>query len=109
MSTSNAVIEATLTVTNGPSAADLVNSLLYAYSPRKLPVAFTADTVVAGEAIRGMEFEASIIGISYESGSPGMLIVDLYITKGYDGRGSRCHGFYNANTRSGTLSLGLLP
>ena len=104
----NTAVKHMATVTSGPSAVDIANSFLYAYSAHKIPVTFTVDIVVDGVMYRGVQFEASIMSVSYESGAPGMFIITFFVTKGYAGRGTRCSGFYNANRRTGTLSIELL-
>ena len=100
MSTDTATTLFSATVTDGPSAADIVNSLLYAYSPRKHPVHFIVD--IAGYQ-RGVEFEANIVSVTYESVSPGMLIIKFYVVS-HTGWGL-CEGFYNANRRTGTFAM----
>ena len=106
MSTDTATTLFSATVTDGPSAADIVNSLLYAYSPRKHPVHFIVDMDIANSAVgyqRGVEFEANIVSVTYESGSPGMLIIKFYVVS-HTGWGL-CEGFYNANRRTGTFAM----
>lgn len=106
MSTDTATTLFSATVTDGPNAADIVNSLLYAYSPRKLPVHFTVD--IANSAVgyqRGVEFDANIVSVTYESGSPGMLIIKFYVVS-HTGWGL-CEGFYNANRRTGTFAMNM--
>jgi hypothetical protein len=105
MSTKNvATQQVNATVVNGPSAADIVNSLLYAYGRHNLPVRFTVDWVNNVTRHRkNVEFDVNIVGVIYESGSPGMFIIKFYIV-GLAELGL-CEGFYNANRRTGTLAM----
>ena len=96
-------------VTNGPSADAVIDSLKYAFKARKLPVHFTVDIQHSAVGYqRGVEFDANIIGVSYESGAPGMLIIEFQIVgKSSYGQWGICKGFYNANRRTGTFELNM--
>lgn len=104
MSTNTTLFSAT--VTNGPCAADIVNSFFYSYSPNKLSVRFTVDIQHSAVGYqKGVEFEARITSIGYASGMPGMYIIEFYVTS-HSGWGL-CKGFYNANQRAGTFEMNM--
>lgn len=106
--TTSKVIETTFSITKGPSASDITNSLLYAFSPNKLYLSFTGEARDEDMTPWTLSFEAVAVGVAYESGAPGMLLVRLRAANGYEKILGKVVGFYNANTRRGTLQIELL-
>ena len=106
MSTNSANTLLSVTVVGGPNAADIADSLFSAYSQHKLPVRFTVD--IADPAVgylKGVEFDANITGVTYESGFPGLFIIKFYVVNHV--RWGLCEGFYNANQRTGTFAMNM--
>lgn len=92
------------TVIDGPNAADAIISLLYAYSPRPMFVHFKCEINVPGLGRQQTtEFDAVITAAKYESGAPGMFMIEFFPI-GYSGW-SNGHGYYNANRRRGALEM----
>lgn len=91
------------TVIDGPNAADVTNCLLYAYSPRPMFVQFKCEVSGLGQGRQTTEFDAVITAVKYESGSPGLFLIEFFPI-GFSGW-SNGHGYYNANRRRGTLEM----
>ena len=91
-------------VTQGPNTPDILHSFQNAYSSNTFPVTFTIQTRLPDRSdVLAMDLRAIINSVRYESGAPGMLIIGFRII-GQQGWTSG-EGFYNANTRRGTLNL----
>ena len=91
------------TVIDGPNAADITNCLLYAYSPRPMLVHFKCKIDVPGYARDTTAFDAVITAVKYESGAPGMFLIEFFPIG--SSSWTNGNGYYNANRRSGTLEM----
>lgn len=92
-------------ITDGPSADKVLDAVKYAYDKTvtmkpwfeilldaKTPAPYTSS-----KPERTRILADKIVGISYESGAPGMFILTMYALDG------TYEAFYNASTRKGAM------
>ncbi len=92
-------------ILDGPSADRIIDSFKYAYNRDvSCEVEFTLtphDSRLKGK-LGQRKVSATINGLRYESGTPGMLIIWLNANLPHHWQDNE-GGFYNANTRKGFL------
>jgi|GEM_PF-6273386 len=109
MNTTNSTSES-MQIVGGPSAAELIDAFKYAFDKeRKFRVKFSERGMLM-VAHNGKPLEekmympqpviVQIIGLMYESGTPGMFLFRANITDGSYRKGT-VKGFYDANKRGG--------
>ena len=86
---------------DNPSRADIIEAFVNAHDSGNKGIAF-----FSGDGV----LEIKVTGLEYESGGPGMFIISGYsispeLVFGYP-RGSKVNGFYDANRRTGHLTIG---
>lgn len=94
-------------VLDGPSADRVIDSFKYAHSKGStVEVEFTLTPRNA--RLRGMPAQrkvtATVTGLQYESGAPGMFIIWVHVQMPHHSQTAR-GGFYNANQRKGVLEF----
>ncbi len=78
-------------ITNGPGVGELVDAFKYAFHKHHTHTATFTSSL-------NMSIVLTVTGLSYESGSYGMFLIE-----GCSGVLGRVKGFYNANKREGFL------
>ena len=91
-------------IIDGPNADRVIDALKYAFNkshPMKIELTLErSEGNLRGTLLRTKAF-AQVTGVRYESGAPGMFVLDMNMQVG--SKTNSCTAFYNANERSGYI------
>lgn len=95
----------TFKITDGPRAVVIWDHAKLAYEKGvKIPVKFTTDIHLDGTFIKGFKVVQPFINeVGHEDGSGQLLLIAGFIDH------KPFHGFYNARSRTGTITMGHRP
>ena len=100
MSTTDKHVTHTLKVTSGPSTDRLMDAFKYAFSQTPIPIAFAGN--LNGDIIgnENGEYEVTVLSIEHEDSSGHSFNVT-----GTTSGNLSVYGYYNARTRTGSLTF----
>jgi hypothetical protein len=95
----------TFKITDGPRAEVIWDHAKLAFEKGvKIPVKFTTDIHLNGNFVSGFKIIQPVItAVGHEDGSGLLLLISGYINH------KPFHGFYNARSRTGTITMGVRP